>query len=413
MRQALPFPRFRGDLGTHGGGSVQRLRIGIVGAGIGGLAAAALLAARGHAVTIAERFATPRPLGSGLVVQPVGLAVLDALGAGQAARALGAPITRMQGSAGRHLVLDVSYRGGDQGLAMHRASLFALLWAAARTAGVQLETGTAVDAAPLRGDHRWIARAGAAALGPFDLVVDASGAGSVISPLVARVLEYGAIWGQVPWPETAALPRDQLSQHYFRASKMAGILPIGQMPGDATPRAAVSWSLPLDALALWHRRDIADWKAEVTAFWPKMAPFLAGIDCTEAMTPARYGHGNLRKPYAPAMAFIGDAAHRASPQLWQGANMALLDAMALALALDELPLGAALPRYARMRRWHVRSYQAMSAAFTPMYQSRSRLLPLLRDHLVAPLSRVPPVPALLTRLVSGDILPPLAVTRWR
>ncbi|MEO6300769.1 MAG: NAD(P)-binding protein [Paracoccaceae bacterium] len=71
-------------------------RIGIAGAGIGGLAVAALLAQRGHAVTVAERFAVPRPLGSGLVVQPVGLAVLDALGAGDAARGLAAKVSRMR-----------------------------------------------------------------------------------------------------------------------------------------------------------------------------------------------------------------------------------------------------------------------------------------------------------------------------
>ena len=89
------------------------LRIGIVGAGMGGLAAAALLARRGHAVTLVERFAVPRPVGSGLVVQPVGLAVLDAVGAGDAARELGAPLRQMRGdeSMGSHLCLLVDCEG--------------------------------------------------------------------------------------------------------------------------------------------------------------------------------------------------------------------------------------------------------------------------------------------------------------
>ena len=193
---------------------------------------------------------------------------------------------------------------------------------------------------------------------------------------------------------------------------MAGILPIGQLPDDATPRAAVFWSLPAAERDLWPDRDITAWKAEVTAFWPDLAPFLATVTRATDMTASRYFHGSLRKPFAQGLAFIGDAAHRASPQLGQGANMALLDAMALATALDSLPPEDALPRYATLRRWHVRSYQAMSAAFTPMYQSDSRLLPLLRDHLIAPLSQVPPVPRLLTALVSGDALPPLASTIW-
>lgn len=87
--------------------------------------------------------------------------------------------------------------------------------------------------------------------------------------------------------------------------------------------------------------------------------------------------------------------------------MALLDALALSVALlsdADNPLAV----YAAMRRWHVRIYQGMSRAFTPQYQSDSRILPMVRDHLLVPVSRMPPVPRLLSRLVGGDVLPPLA-----
>ena len=385
------------------------LNIGIVGAGIGGLAAAALLAQDGHRVTIAERFATPRPLGSGLVVQPVGLVVLDALGAGDAARAVCQPIARMLGHAGKRVVLDVRYRPAAPGLAMHRAALFHLLWQAAARAGVTMETGEAVTDAPLRpgGAGRLILRERAPPLGPFDLVVDAGGAGSALSPLRARALPFGAIWGHVPWPGDAALPQDRLTQRYLGAHRMAGVLPIGRLPDDPGPRAAVFWSLPRPALDRWAETDLAAWKAEVTAFWPEMAPFLAPLTGTADMTPARYSHGTLRRPFAPRLLHLGDAAHRASPQLGQGANMALLDAMALAQALRQGPADTAAERQAQMRRTHVAAYQAMSAAFTPMYQSDSRALPLIRDHLLAPLSRLPGVRHLLTALVSGDLVPPL------
>ena len=126
------------------------------------------------------------------------------------------------------------------------------------------------------------------------------------------------------------------------------------------------------------------------------------------MTVATYAHGTLNRPHAPALAFIGDAAHRASPQLGQGANMALLDALALTLALEAAEGEAALRLYGFMRRWHVALYQLFSAIFTPQYQSDSRLLPILRDRLLMPLSQVPPLARLLTRLVCGDLLPPLA-----
>uniref|UniRef100_A0AAN0NLK5 NAD(P)-binding protein n=1 Tax=Yoonia rhodophyticola TaxID=3137370 RepID=A0AAN0NLK5_9RHOB len=101
----------------------------IVGAGIGGLTAAALLSDQGHQVSIYDQFDRPRPVGSGLVIQPVGQAVLDRIGAGDRARTLGNPIHRMLGfeaDAGRK-VLDVWYDRsghGQTGLGIHRASLF-------------------------------------------------------------------------------------------------------------------------------------------------------------------------------------------------------------------------------------------------------------------------------------------------
>ena len=101
------------------------------------------------------------------------------------------------------------------------------------------------------------------------------------------------------------------------------------------------------------------------------------------MALARYGHHTLAHPVGRRLAIVGDAAHSTSPQLGQGANMALLDARALAHALAVKPtVEDALQAYARMRRLHVRVFQALSFAFTPFYQSDSTVLPFIRDRLV-------------------------------
>lgn len=382
--------------------------IAIAGAGIGGLAAGALLARAGHRVAIYDQFDAPAPVGSGLIIQPVGQAVLDRLGAGEAARAHGTAIRRMLGheAAGDRPVLDVRYDRdgrGVAGLAIHRAALFEALHAAAVAAGVRVLPRHRVTGA--RDGRLSFAHGGEG--GPFDLVVDASGARSAISPLRARELPYGAVWGTVDWPAGCGLPDDQLTQRYRRADRMIGVLPVGTLPGGTARKAAIFWSLPSGGHEAWMQGGLERWRQDACALWPGFAPFAEQIDEPGRMTMARYSHGTLRRPWGERLAIIGDAAHRASPQLGQGANMALLDAAALAAALERAEGEAALRLYAAARRWHVLAYQAMSWAFTPQYQSDSRLLPLLRDRLLYPLSQMPPLPALLSRLVRGDLLPPL------
>ena len=56
----------------------------IIGAGIGGLAAAAGLCAVGWDVTACERAAWLKPVGAGLALAPNGLRALDVVGAGDA-----------------------------------------------------------------------------------------------------------------------------------------------------------------------------------------------------------------------------------------------------------------------------------------------------------------------------------------
>jgi len=390
--------------------ALMKLDIAIAGAGIGGLAASAFLARQGHAVTVYDQFDAPRPVGSGLVIQPVGLAVLDAIDAGDAARAAGNQITRMLGheSDSGARVLDVWYdrsgKGEAFGLAIHRASLFQAVLEAAQKAGITLMAGHQVTAI----EQGYLHFQNGTSSPRFDLIVDASGAAGGLSVMPARALPYGAIWGTVPWPEGTTLPKHQLTQTYRRADRMIGVLPCGTLPGDTQPQTAIFWSLPREAYDTWRAAPLERWRAEATALWPEFAPFLETVTSHDQMTMARYSHGTLRAPYGDHLAIIGDSAHRASPQLGQGANMALLDAHALALALTyEQNIPVALRHYAGARRWHVRVYQAMSWAFTPQYQSDSLLLPKLRDRLFFPLSQVGPVPSILTRLVCGNLLPPL------
>src|SRR5579875_3753696 len=89
---------------------MRRWDIAVVGCGTAGLAAALLLARDGHRVTLYERFDTPQPIGSGLMLQPTGMAVLRALGLDTRILGHGARVDRLLGKAeNERVVLDVSY----------------------------------------------------------------------------------------------------------------------------------------------------------------------------------------------------------------------------------------------------------------------------------------------------------------
>ena len=393
---------------------MRPLDVAIAGCGPAGLAAALSLARDGHRVTLFERFAAPRPIGSGLMMQPTGLAVLSGLGLADAILAEGARIDRLRGlTRGGRVVLDVRYSAlpgrATFGVGVHRATLFNALHRAARARGVAIETDRTVASAPLvSGDRRRLAFADGASAGPFDLVVDALGAFSTLAPPTGRDLPYGALWASLNWPEAGGFDAAALEQRYVGAHTMIGVMPIGRVAGLEAAQAAFFWSLRQDRLETWRAEGLEAWKAKVLALWPATRPLLDQIDHPDRLTFARYRHRTLGDPAAPGLIHIGDAWRSTSPQLGQGANMALLDAHALAMSLRAGPdIAAALARAVALRRAHVAIYQAMSLLFTPVYQSDSRVLPLLRDWLVGPLAKTWPATAVLALIVAGLVGSPL------
>lgn len=391
---------------------MRGLNIAIAGCGPCGLAAALLLHRAGHHVTLYERFETPRPIGSGLMIQPTGMAVLARLGLLEAVLARGARVDRLFGMAGKRVVLDVHYaalrRLDTFGIGIHRASLFAVLHEAMLRSGIPLHSGRTLAASTLLGNKRALRFADGETSIPYDLVVDALGTRTPLAPPTGRELAYGALWASLDWPEDADFDPHALAQRYDRADIMAGVLPIGIPPGAAMPKAAFFWSLRADRLDDWRRAGLSAWKAQVAALWPDCAALLDQITDPGQLTFARYAHRTLSSPAEPALVHIGDAWHSASPQLGQGANMALLDAWALAQGLEHADsVDEGVRHGILLRRRHVLTYQWLTALFTPVYQSDSRLLPLLRDRLVGPLSKLWPATAIQASMVSGLVGNPL------
>ena len=387
--------------------------IAIAGCGPGGLAAALFLHRLGHRVTLFERFEEPQPVGSGLLIQPSGQAVLEALGLDAPIREKGARIDFLKGvsvPSGKR-ALDVRYGAlGECACAygVHRALLFDTLYDAVRAAGIPIETGRTVAAVEIDTYGGRFGFADGATSARFDCLIDALGARTPLAPPSGHDLAYGALWATLDWPHSAGFLDDALDQRYRRAHEMVGVMPIGVSPATGTDGAAFFWSVRADAVEALHARGVDAWRDEVLALWPETAPLLNQIADTRDMVFAHYAHRTVRRPVSAPFAHLGDAWHSTSPQLGQGANMALLDAAGLASAFRRhSDIADAFAHYAWLRTNHIQIYQALSRVFTPLYQAGDGIRPFVRDQLVHWFAGLWPARTLVAAIVSGGIGWPL------
>jgi 2-polyprenyl-6-methoxyphenol hydroxylase-like FAD-dependent oxidoreductase len=402
--------------------------VAVIGAGPAGLAVSLYLKRLGHRPVIFERFEKAEPVGSGLMLQPTGLTVLDDLGLLPQMLSLGHRIERLHGidaKSGRQ-VLNVHFKDsgkGRFGLAVNRAALFSVLFDATRREQIEINTSQMIESLEFASDGVRLMSQARSSLGRFDLAVDASGTRSKLRqfarvPTEPRPLPYGALWAMLDW-RGEHFAAHALSQRYDKSSVMIGVLPTGRLAASGPEKMAFFWSLKPHEHAILQQKGLDAWKTRMLGLWPECSVYLDQIKSLDQMSFAQYGHHTLQVPAGNRIAFIGDSAHSTSPQLGQGANMALLDARALAHAVattDNVP--DALDAYAKSRRWHMRSFQWLSSAFTPFYQSDSRVLPFIRDHIVSQLVKIPPAPRLLAELVAGTIIDPfktieLSEADWR
>jgi len=363
---------------------MQRLNVAIVGAGFAGLASAVLLARQGHRVTVYEKFREPRAVGAGILIQPSGLAAMQAIGIHDAIVAKGAPVRQLYGvTHAQRPVIDVRYedwRKDSCGIGLHRGVLFDALWQLLRQSDVLVQLGQEVsDLSSLQSTH--------------DLTIVADGAHSQLreqTGLRARstIYPWGAVWAVLDDPDNHY--GSTLWQWFRSARQMLGIMPTGTPPGGHTPVVSLFWSLRADRFAAWKAAGLSAFKEEVLALNPSCGNLLDQITSQDQLTWARYHDVVMPRYHTDNCVVIGDAAHATSPQLGQGTNLALLDAVVLSSCLAQgSSVAHALARYTQTRRPHLHFYSQASRLLTPAFQSDQRVIAWLRDRLMAWSGRMP------------------------
>ncbi len=356
-------------------GRLAGTRVAVLGAGIGGLAAALAAARRGAEVTVLEQAPELGEVGAGIQAAPNGIAVLRALGLGEAlaARAPRAQaIELVDGPSGRRVLrLDLARHAADlEYRLVHRADLVEILAEACAAAGVALRTGTRVTALAPGDDGVRLATGAGEETWP--LVLGADGVRSVARPAVLGAAPPARFTGQVAWRALVRRPEPEppVVRVHMAPGRHLVVYPLRdrRLLNLVAVEEREDW-----AEEGWHHRD--DPAHLAAAFAGLAAPVRALLDRVEAV----HLWGLFRHPVAPVwargrLALLGDAAHPTLPFLAQGANMALEDAWVLARHLDAAAPEAALAAYGRDRRPRAERIVAAAEGNARNYHLRAPLV---------------------------------------
>ena len=356
----------------------------IAGGGVAGLALALAARRAGDEPAVLERAGRLEPVGAGLVLAANGLRALEALGLAAAAESRGRRLNglRICTPAGRVLVetpaAAVAGATGHGGLAIERRELHALLAAGLPPQTLRLGARV-VEAAP--DARRPQLRLDDGTLLAADVVAGADGLRSIVRGAVA--------------PPTVPAFRDCVAWRGI----VADVELEDGVAFESWGRGILVGAVPLPGRrAYWYvqaRRESPDGPpteleqllARVQRWHPPLPRLVEAVDHRAAIrTPIfdlpavpAFAHGRI--------ALLGDAAHAMTPNLGQGANQALEDAVALADALSGArDVEAALAAYDAARRARAGLAHRRSRSATRLALAQGALTSRLRNALVA---RVP------------------------
>jgi len=339
------------------------LKIGINGAGIGGLAAAIALRKLGQDVVVYEQAARFSRVGADINLTPNAVRALDGLGVGEALRETAARpthrISRMWDTGEETSRLPMSdeaeQRYGAPQLTMHRADLMTALEAALPAANVRLGH-KAVSVAPTAQGATLHFADGSQE--DVNILIGADGIHSTVrtalfgqeSPIFTGVVAYRAV---VPAERLAGVPNLGAFTKWWGTDAATQIVTFPLNRGrDIFIFATVaqeswrheSWTTP---------GRVADLRSAYAGFHPEARALLDA--CNDVLISALYVRDPLPAWSAGHVTLMGDACHPMMPFMAQGAGMAIEDGVVLARCLadaacdgaDAIP--AALARYQSAR----------------------------------------------------------------
>jgi 2-polyprenyl-6-methoxyphenol hydroxylase-like FAD-dependent oxidoreductase len=298
-------------------------RILVVGAGVAGLSTARALARAGFSVELVERQPEWNDAGSGIYLPGNAGRALRALGLEQAVleRAFAIPRQRVSDERGRLLAeIDVEalWAGVGPCLALERTELHSVLRDGASEVPIRMGveiTGVSDE------DGQAAVELGGARAGDYDLVVGADGIRSTVRGLAFGTDAAARPVGQVGWRFLTTCPPEITTWSLMLGHRTAFLtIPVGN-------GRAYCYCDVLSSPEEQERQDLEDLFSSFAA----PVPDLLGSLPDRALV-----HRSLIEEVAldswvrGRVVLVGDAAHATSPNMAEGAAMALEDALVLA-----------------------------------------------------------------------------------
>lgn len=387
---------------TH---SIQRAII--IGGGIGGLCAAITLRQAGIEATVYEKSERLGEVGAGLVLWPNAIRVLRQLGAAKMVIEAGSTIEHGQFRTAAGKILSLSEPGelrrlyGEPTVAIHRADLHRILLSLLPAAAVQLNT----EGVKIEQDATGVtAHLTGGQTDRADLLIGADGVhsqirGQLLPAVTLRYSGYTAWRGVVDTHDEVALG---LTSETWGRGRRFGVVPI------AAHR--VYWYATLNQPAGRSYTPLEQKKLLQQQFKGWVTPIESLLEATPAETILHhdiYDIPPLARWSEGRVTLLGDAAHPTTPNMGQGACMAIESAYVLARCLaTEAELPAALHAYERERRPRTAWVTNQSWQIGRAGQLENGLACWLRDMLVA-LTPAAVVKARLAKVAGYDVTAPL------